>query len=99
MLIISPIMTAGITYISPAGLGLYFFVGGIFACLQTLIILFMRPRIKKQIAADLKDNPIKAPAKKPRPVVEQETVQKEKQQQEMHNKNRQRNAGKQQHHK
>lgn len=99
MLIISPIMTAGITYISPAGLGLYFFVGGIFACLQTLIILFMRPRIKKQIAADLKDNPIKAPAKKPRPVVEQETVQKEKQQQEMHNKNRQRNASKQQHHK
>lgn len=99
MLIISPIMTAGITYISPAGLGLYFFVGGIFACLQTLIILFMRPRIKKQIAADLKDNPIKAPAKKPRPVVEQETVQKEKQQQEMHNKNRQRNAGKQKHHK
>lgn len=99
MLIISPIMTAGITYISPAGLGLYFFVGGIFACLQTLIILFMRPRIKKQIAADLKDNPIKAPAKKPRPVVEQEAVQKEKQQQEMHNKNRQRNAGKQQHHK
>lgn len=99
MLIISPIMTAGITYISPAGLGLYFFVGGIFACLQTLTILFMRPRIKKQIAADLKDNPIKAPAKKPRPVVEQETVQKEKQQQEMHNKNRQRNAGKQQHHK
>lgn len=99
MLIISPIMTAGITYISPAGLGLYFFVGGIFACLQTLIILFMRPRIKKQISADLKDNPIKAPAKKPRPVVEQETVQKEKQQQEMHNKNRQRNAGKQQHHK
>lgn len=99
MLIISPIMTAGITYISPAGLGLYFFVGGIFACLQTLIILFMRPRIKKQIAADLKDNPIKAPAKKPRPVVEQETVQKEKQQQEMHNKNRQRNTGKQQHHK
>ncbi len=99
MLIISPIMTAGITYISPAGLGLYFFVGGIFACLQTLIILFMRPRIKKQIAADLKDNPIKAPAKKPRPVVEQETVRKEKQQQEMHNKNRQRNAGKQQHHK
>ena len=102
MLLISPIMTAGITYISPAGLGLYFFVGGIFACLQTLMILFMRPRIKKQVAADIKEHPLKVPAKKPRPVTPTGTEKESQpstQQEEIHQKNRQRNAGKQQHRK
>lgn len=100
MLLISPIMTAGITYVSPAGLGLYFFVGGIFACLQTLMILFMRPRIKKQVAADIKEHPLKVPANKPRPATPAETEAPQQiQQAEIHQKNRQRNAGKQQHRK
>lgn len=97
MLLISPIMTAGITYVSPAGLGLYFFVGGIFACLQTLMILFMRPKIKKQVAAELKEHPIKAPAKKIVPV--EAVEEKETPQQDIHHKNRQRNSGKQRHRK
>lgn len=95
MLLISPIMTAGITYVSPAGLGLYFFVGGIFACLQTLMILFMRPRIKKQVAEQLKQNPIKAPAKTMPTNKSTSQQQKNEVQQERHAKNRQRNAGKQ----
>ncbi|GBG95581.1 preprotein translocase subunit YidC [Ligilactobacillus salitolerans] len=95
MLLISPIMTAGITYVSPAGLGLYFFVGGIFACLQTLMILFMRPRIKKQVAEQLKQNPIKAPAKTMPTNKNTSQQQKNDVQQERHAKNRQRNAGKQ----
>lgn len=63
MMIISPLMIAFMTYISPAGLGLYFFVGGIFACIQTLIINYMRPRIRKEVLADLKKNPVKQPKK------------------------------------
>lgn len=63
MMIISPLMITFMTYISPAGLGLYFFVGGIFACIQTLIINYMRPRIRKEVLADLKKNPVKQPKK------------------------------------
>ncbi len=63
MMIISPLMITFMTYISPAGLGLYFFVGGIFACIQTLIINYMRPRIRKEVFAELKKNPVKQPKK------------------------------------
>ena len=63
MMIISPLMITFMTYISPAGLGLYFFVGGIFACIQTLIINYMRTRIRKEVLAELKKNPVKQPKK------------------------------------
>lgn len=63
MMIISPLMITFMTYISPAGLGLYFFVGGIFACIQTLIINYMRPRIRKEVLAELKKNLVKQPKK------------------------------------
>ena len=63
MMIISPLMITFMTYISPAGLGLYFFVGGIFACIQTLIINYMRPRIRKEVLAELKKKPVKQPKK------------------------------------
>ena len=63
MMSISPLMITFMTYISPAGLGLYFFVGGIFACIQTLIINYMRPRIRKEVLAELKKNPVKQPKK------------------------------------
>ncbi len=63
MMIISPLMITFMTYISPAGLGLYFFVGGIFACIQTFIINYMRPRIRKEVLAELKKNPVKQPKK------------------------------------
>jgi len=63
MMIISPLMITFMTYISPAGLGLYFFVGGIFACIQTLIINYMRPRIRKEVLAELKKNTVKQPKK------------------------------------
>ncbi len=63
MMIISPLMITFMTYISPAGLGLYFFVGGIFACIQTFIINYMLPRIRKEVLAELKKNPVKQPKK------------------------------------
>lgn len=54
MMFMSPAMITVMTFISPAGLGLYFFVGGVFACIQTLIINAMRLKIKQQIAEELK---------------------------------------------
>ncbi|KRN88907.1 membrane protein insertase YidC [Ligilactobacillus ceti] len=53
MMLISPLMIGGMTFVAPAGLGLYFFIGGIFACLQTLIINSMRPRIREKIQKEL----------------------------------------------
>ena len=47
MMFMSPVMITVMTFVSPAGLGLYFFVGGVFACIQTLIINAMRPKIKQ----------------------------------------------------
>ncbi len=76
MMIISPLMITFMTWVSPAGLGLYFFVGGIFACLQTLIINFMRPRIRAEIAAEMKKNPPKAPAKVEVPKVDSKPAPK-----------------------
>ena len=53
MMIYTPVMFAFMTWIAPAGLGLYFFAGGIIACLQTLLINGMRPRIKKEVEAQM----------------------------------------------
>lgn len=52
---ITPVMIALITFSAPAGLGFYFFVSGIFACIQTLIINLYRPKIKKEVAAQAKE--------------------------------------------
>lgn len=105
----SPFMTFFISLTSSAGLGLYFFIGGLFAILQTLMVNAYRPRIRKRIEEEAKRNPIKMPeAPKTAPkanatsaVIDQlkkpsaastKTVEREK-------RNRQRNAGKQHHHK
>ncbi|MHC9532503.1 membrane protein insertase YidC [Dellaglioa sp. BT-FLS60] len=57
MLIASPVMMVFVTLSAPAGIGLYFFIGGIFACVQTFIIMLMRPRIRREIQAELAKNP------------------------------------------
>ncbi|HJC04139.1 MAG TPA: membrane protein insertase YidC [Candidatus Ligilactobacillus avistercoris] len=88
MMLYSPIMIGFMTYISPAGLGLYFFVGGIFACLQTLIIVLMRPRIEKRLAAEFEVVP-------PEPITLPKEEPAEHEQQPTGPSNRERNAGKQ----
>lgn len=98
MLVISPIMILFISMSAPAGLGLYFFVGGLFACLQTLIINFFRPRIRREVAAELKKHPIKTPtpaAPKPKPVKASQTPS---QPTAARKPGQGRNAGKQQRH-
>lgn len=95
MMLMSPLMITFMTFVAPAGLGLYFFVGGIFACIQTLLINAMRPKIKKQIEEEMKKNPPKKPVvpRKPAPTKE-EVVRK----QERARAKNGRNAGKQRHH-
>lgn len=49
-MLLSPIMILVFSWTTSAGLGLYFFVGGLFAILQTLIINILRPRIKNKVS-------------------------------------------------
>ena len=92
MMLMSPAMITVMTLISPAGLGLYFFVGGVFACIQTLIINAMRPKIKQQIAEELKKNQPKKVVLPKKPAPSKEDIAKK------HAKAN-RNAGKQRKHK
>lgn len=48
MMLMSPIMILLFTISAPAGLGIYFFIGGLFACLQTIIMNLYRPGIRKK---------------------------------------------------
>jgi YidC/Oxa1 family membrane protein insertase len=70
MMWISPVMIFVFSYTQSASLGLYFVVGGIFMLIQTLIMLALRPKLKKEardtfkvkdVASDLikqaKENP------------------------------------------
>lgn len=97
MMIYTPVMFAFMTWIAPAGLGLYFFAGGVIACFQTLLINAMRPKIKKEVEAQIKKNKVKNKVTT-QPIKVQLKEAKGKAQQ-THELNRQRNAGKQNHHK
>jgi YidC/Oxa1 family membrane protein insertase len=98
MIYMSPIMILFVSISSPAGLGLYWLVGGFFGVFQTLLTNFYyKPRIQAEIAAEMKNRP-----KKERVIKEAEPVQepyKELTNREVHsnssNNNTGRNAGKQ----
>ena len=98
MLFFSPVMILIVTLSSPAGLGIYFFIGGVFACLQTLIINLYRPKIRAAVARNVKKHPIKkikltpqketTSTKNPKTDKQPSIVQ-------IHKENRKRNQGKQ----
>ncbi|MBL1227461.1 membrane protein insertase YidC [Enterococcus sp. BWR-S5] len=93
MLIVSPLMIVFMSFQSPAGVALYWVVGGVFSCIQTFITnILLKPRIKAQVAEEMKKNPPKqviTPIKDVTP--EKEAVQLDKKP-----TNSGRNAGKQQ---
>ena len=96
MMYVSPIMILMVSFTSPAGLGLYWFVGGIFAVFQTIITNFIfKPRIKAQLEEEARNRPAKPKRtiKQAEPVEQQTKVLN-------HSSNRKntngRNAGKQQ---
>lgn len=77
MMYVSPIMILMVSFTSPAGLGLYWFVGGIFAVFQTIITNFIfKPRIKAQVEAEAKKRPVKPKRtiKQAEPVNQQSTA-------------------------
>ncbi|WP_137597382.1 membrane protein insertase YidC [Paucilactobacillus kaifaensis] len=95
-MLMSPIMILFVTMSSSAGLGLYFFIGGLFAIIQTLIINLYRPRIRRDIEAEMKKNPPKVVT----PIQPEKTIQSKptaNQISQAQNKpsTRNRNAGKQ----
>lgn len=101
MMLMSPVMIFFISMTSSAGLGLYFFIGGLFAILQTWLINAYRPHLKKQIAQEVKKRPTPKPVVHSQPTTNtkddhQDTIQ------QLQNKPvakpKRRNAGKQQHH-
>jgi YidC/Oxa1 family membrane protein insertase len=50
MLYLMPVMMFFTTYITNAGIGLYFFVGALFMVAQTLIVVVWRPRLRKHVS-------------------------------------------------
>lgn len=57
-IIMSPLMIVFMSFSSPAGVTLYWVIGGLFSCIQTLITNFYhKPKIKQQVAEQLKKNP------------------------------------------
>ena len=74
MLIVSPLMIVMMSFSSPAGVTLYWVVGGIIGCVQTFITnVLMKPRIRRSIEEEMKKNPPKVvvtPRKEATPVKE-----------------------------
>lgn len=94
MLIVSPLMIVFMSFSSPAGVTLYWVVGGIFSCIQTFITnIILKPRIKAQIQEEFRKNPPKQVIVKP---VKDVTPKKAEKQQLPKSKSGGRNAGKQQ---
>lgn len=86
---------------APAGVTLYWVVGGLISCLQTFITnVIMKPRIKAQVQAEMKKNPPKTVVTPPRKDVTPKEVKENVADYTKKNKNRNsgkqgRNAGKQ----
>ncbi len=87
-LLMSPVMILFISWQASAGLGLYFFIGGLFAILQTILVNAYRPRIRKQIHEEMKNKPVK-------PIVDVPASSSPASSNPAKPKNRNRNAGKQ----
>lgn len=63
MVLISPLMIMVFSFSSPAGVALYWLVGGFFSIIQQLITMYMvRPRLRKQVAKEFEENPPKTPS-------------------------------------
>ncbi|WP_034550844.1 membrane protein insertase YidC [Carnobacterium funditum] len=99
MMYMNPIMILVFTISSPAGLGLYWLVGGFFGVFQTLLTNFYyKPRIQAEIAEEIKNRP-----KKERVIKQAEPIQEQNKEltdepvpSNSSDDNPERNAGKQQ---
>ncbi|UQS83375.1 membrane protein insertase YidC [Bombilactobacillus thymidiniphilus] len=105
MMFLSPAMTFFISIASSTALALYFLIGGVIIVIQQVISDYLiTPRVRKQVDAEIENNPIVT-------VVTEDTLKQsvatsskennpsEQPASQLHDRNRKRNAGKQQHHK
>ncbi|MDA9470182.1 membrane protein insertase YidC [Enterococcus sp. 5H] len=96
MLIVSPLMIVFMSFSSPAGVTLYWVVGGIFTCIQTFITnILLKPRIRAQVAEELKKNPPKQVITPRKDVTPAEAKEPQKTSKPRNTSNTGRNAGKQ----
>lgn len=92
MMYMNPIMILFFTISSPAGLALYWLVGGIFGIFSTLLTnLYLKPRIRLQIEEEMKSMP-----KRSKPVIKKAEPVPAVNIDRQPSKKRNRNAGKQQ---
>lgn len=92
MMYMNPIMILFFTISSPAGLALYWLVGGIFGIFSTLLTnLYLKPRIRLQIEEEMKSMP-----KRSKPVIKKAEPVPAVNIDRQSSKKRNRNAGKQQ---
>ncbi|NLM66194.1 MAG: membrane protein insertase YidC [Enterococcus sp.] len=101
MLIVSPLMIVMMSFSSPAGVTLYWVVGGIIGCVQTFITnVLMKPRIKRKIDLEMKENPPKIVVTAREEVTpsaaETKTLNSKQNEQKNNRPHQGRNAGKQQ---
>ncbi|MGT2930267.1 membrane protein insertase YidC [Streptococcus dentasini] len=94
----TPLMMVFFGLAQPSAVVLYWFVGGIFSILQQLITNYLiKPKLKKQVEEEFKQNPPKAPKSAASVRKDVTPKQAEQSQQALTTKNRKRNAGKQKH--
>lgn len=101
MMYMSPLMIMFISFSSPAGVTLYWVVGGIFSCIQTVISTFIqKPKIRKVVEEEFRKNPPKPvldmPIKDVTPVTPTQTTGLNQTNQPKNKKTTGRNAGIQQ---
>jgi len=97
MLIVSPLMIVFMSLSAPAGVTLYWVVGGVFSCLQTFITnVIMKPKIRAQVEAEMKANPPKTVVTPRKDVTPTQQTQPTTPKNLNHKNAKGRNAGKQQ---
>lgn len=104
MMFMSPLMIIFFSFASPAGVTLYWIIGGFFSMFQTYLSnVVLKPKIRAQIAEEMLQNPPKTVIKplvrkEVSPEVSETTKSQPKKNRNSNNNNGQgRNAGKQQH--
>ncbi len=97
MLIVSPLMIVFMLMSAPAGVTLYWVVGGVFSCIQTFITnVIMKPKIRAQVEAEMKANPPKTVVTPRKDVTPEKTEAVKKALNTTKPNGKGRNAGKQQ---
>ncbi len=98
MMIVSPLMIVFMSISSPAGVTLYWVVGGIISCLQTFISnVLMKPRLQAQIEEEMKKNPPKIVVTRKEDKPQKATTKQQAKTVTNTKPSKGRNAGKQQH--